>query len=388
MPTRDYMVIHARHDHSFRIPRPDLSVSIGTPNACVGCHRKKSNEWASAAALRWWGGNRREPPGSIHYGEAIHAGREVLAGASEALQRLAADGEKPAIVRGTALTLLDGENAAVPSALVQASVRDPDPWVRRGAIVAAGSLAPEERIAQLAPLCRDPVRTVRIEAARALVSAEKGRMTPSDQSAFDAALAEYVASLRLDADRAEAHLNLGALRAEQGNLEEAEAEYRAALKRVPALGAAYVNLADLYRAQSRDAEAEKVLRQGIAASPTDGGLHHSLGLTLVRLKRLPESVAEFRRAAELVPGDPRYAYVYGIALNDAGDAKAALRWLLAASARHTGSRNLLEALVTVSAGAGDGPNASAALRRLEALSPGDPRTRALVKDLAAPPATR
>ena len=38
MPTRDYMVVDPRHDHSMRIPRPDLSVAIGTPNACNNCH--------------------------------------------------------------------------------------------------------------------------------------------------------------------------------------------------------------------------------------------------------------------------------------------------------------------------------------------------------------
>ena len=41
MPARTYMVVDERHDHSFRIPRPDLSVKLGTPNACNDCHRDK-----------------------------------------------------------------------------------------------------------------------------------------------------------------------------------------------------------------------------------------------------------------------------------------------------------------------------------------------------------
>jgi Flp pilus assembly protein TadD len=347
----------------------------------VGCHRNRSNAWASEAALKWWGGKRRAEP---HYGEAIQAGREVLAGAGEALARVAGGAEKPAIVRGTALTLLGGENGTAPKGLLDATLHDADPYVRRGAIAAAETLGPEERVALLAPLLLDPVRTVRIDTARALVSAPGNLMTSSDRTAFDAALSEYVASQRVDADRAEAHMNLGALRVEQGNLAVAEAEYQTAVKLLPAFGAAYVNLADLYRMQSRDVEGEKVLRQGIAASPRDAGIHHSLGLTLVRLKRLPEAIVELKRATELAPGDPHYAYVYGMALDAAGDPKGAVRWLLAASARHAGSRSLLEALVSVSARSGDGPTANAALRKLEALSPNDPRTRALLKDLASP----
>ena len=39
MPSKTYMVVHDRHDHSFRIPRPDRTVSLGTPNACNTCHK-------------------------------------------------------------------------------------------------------------------------------------------------------------------------------------------------------------------------------------------------------------------------------------------------------------------------------------------------------------
>ena len=41
MPTRTYMVVDARRDHSIRIPRSGLSLKIGVPNACTGCHRDK-----------------------------------------------------------------------------------------------------------------------------------------------------------------------------------------------------------------------------------------------------------------------------------------------------------------------------------------------------------
>ncbi len=39
-PEQNYMVIDGRHDHSFRLPRPDLSLSLGSPNACTQCHQK------------------------------------------------------------------------------------------------------------------------------------------------------------------------------------------------------------------------------------------------------------------------------------------------------------------------------------------------------------
>ena len=52
MPSKTYMVIDVRRDHAIRIPRPDLSVAIGTPNACNQCHTERSPEWAAAADRR------------------------------------------------------------------------------------------------------------------------------------------------------------------------------------------------------------------------------------------------------------------------------------------------------------------------------------------------
>ena len=49
MPATTYMDVDARRDHSFRVPRPDLSLSLNTPNACTGCHLGIESEDQSAA---------------------------------------------------------------------------------------------------------------------------------------------------------------------------------------------------------------------------------------------------------------------------------------------------------------------------------------------------
>ena len=41
------MVVDPRHDHSFRVPRPDQSVTLGVPNACTKCHGDQSASWAA-----------------------------------------------------------------------------------------------------------------------------------------------------------------------------------------------------------------------------------------------------------------------------------------------------------------------------------------------------
>jgi len=383
MPTRNYMVADARHDHSFRVPRPDLSVATATPNACIQCHRDHSNRWAADAALRWWGDRAR---GETHDGQAIQAGREELAGAQAALTRLVADTDKPAIRRATAVSLFERNGAAGTRAAVERALADPDPLVRDGALTAAAVMEPRERLSLVSGLLRDPIRTVRIDAARTLASVPKDMMNSSDRADFETALAEYVKSQLVDADRAEAHLNLAAIYVEQGELDKAEGEYRIALALTPAIAGTYVNLADLYRLKGRDDEAAKVLRQGLAVAPRDPGVHHALGLTLVRLKRLPEALQELERAATLQPERLHYIYVYGVALDSAGQTGHALEVLAAAHARHPGNREILFALASFSAKAGNRPAAIGYSRRLVELDPQDPEAKKLLEELTNPQA--
>ena len=131
MPEQPYMVIDERADHSLRIPRPDLSQAVGSPNACsqAGCHADKSLQWSVDAYTKWYG-QAKKP----HYGTILAAGREARPEALDQLVRLAGDPLYPAIVRATALSLLrnyPGEGSAGAFAVALA---DPEGLVRHTAI--------------------------------------------------------------------------------------------------------------------------------------------------------------------------------------------------------------------------------------------------------------
>ncbi len=365
MPTRDYMVVHTRHDHSFRVPRPDLSLAVGTPNACTRCHRDRSDRWAADAAKKWWGDRSpKEPP----YGVIIQAGREGSAGSGAALAVLAADSARPAIRRATAASLF-GQNAFSGSrAALGRALQDPDSLVRSGALESARALEPSERVALVAPLLRDSILTIRVDAARALAAVPKDSMRPQERADFEAALAEYERSLAIDADRAEAHLALAELAIDLGDLPRAEKEYRIAQELVPALAGTYANLADLYRRQGKETEAEETLRRGLAAAPGDAGLHHALGLALVRQKRMPEALVELERAATAPPLRLRYVYVWAIALDSVGETRRALGILEAAEKKHGGNREILQALASLHDKAGNRDAAAAYAKKLADLS--------------------
>jgi Flp pilus assembly protein TadD len=231
------------------------------------------------------------------------------------------------------------------------------------------------------PLLSDSVGGVRIRAAARLAAVPAASLPPADRERFERAAAELVAAQRLNADRPEARAALGDFYMRRGMSAEAEVEYKEALKLSPQFTPASINLADLYRLAGRDGDGEGVLRTAISASPKDAGLRYALGLTLTRLKKADEAVAEFARAAENEPVQARYAYVYAVALQSAGRKDEAMTILKDSLARHPDDHDTLLALVTFNRDAGNIGAALEYAERLVRIAPDDPSLAALVEDL-------
>jgi Flp pilus assembly protein TadD len=269
------------------------------------------------------------------------------------------------------------------AAPLAAALSDPNPIVRLGAATALRNTPVQVRAALLPSLSHDPVRSVRIEVGRALAGVPPAQLAPADQRAAQQALAEWIAVQTFGADRAESHLNLGALAAESGELDKAEREYLTALKLSPRFPGTYMNLADLYRQRERDEEGERVLREGLKIAPQDPNMHAALGLALVREKKNAEALASLEKATRLAPEDPHHAFVFAIALSAAGQMDRALAVLAAAHARHPGDRDVLHALVSMSRDTQSIPAAIEYAKKLVALDPDDPSTQKLLGELEA-----
>jgi predicted CXXCH cytochrome family protein len=317
MKTETYMVVDPRHDHSFRIPRPDLSVTLGVPNACNQCHTDRSASWAVGAVRKRYPDPK---PGFQGFAEAFAAADRGDPVASIALTQVAANQAESAIARASAIDRLGdipGENSLLAA---EAALEDESALVRRAAASVFDTVAPQERRALL-PLLADPARIVRMQVARSLTAlAASGALDDMQLAAYRSAADEYVAAERFNADRPEHRTNLGGFYAESGITAAAEAEYRSALKLDPEFAPAWVNLADLLRMLNRESEAEATLRAGLERVPRDATLHHALGLALVRQGRGEEALRELKLATQLAPGNERFAYVYNVARNELGGA--------------------------------------------------------------------
>jgi predicted CXXCH cytochrome family protein len=380
MPTQNYMVIHARPDHSIRIPRPDLSSSLGSPNACTQCHTDKKPEWAASAMDKWVGKAWRERP---HYGTTLHAGATRGALALPSLLELAANPAAPAIIRASAATL--AQPYANPDTLLatRALLQDKDPSVRIAALGMLVTADTPNRVLSASPLLADPILGVRIEAARILADLPDSQIPESRRVARRTALQEYEAVLALEADWPSSDINLGNLRLRQGRSDEALAAFARAIARDPRFVGGYLNLADAQRQQGREAEAEKVLRHGLAVMPRDAALHHALGLLLTRKGDNGAAQKEFAEAAKLDPANARYAYVQAISLHSAGKRVEALAVLRNASNRHPDDLDVLSALISINREAGDRQAALRYAKQAAKLLPNDQSLSKLVAELEA-----
>ncbi|QOZ56018.1 cytochrome c3 family protein [Bradyrhizobium sp. CCBAU 53338] len=374
MPERRYMVIDRRHDHGFRVPRPDVSVQTGVPNACNDCHRDKPASWAADKVESWFGQERR---GFQTYAQAFGAAWIEAADAQALLAAIARAGEVPGIVRASALAELPAPDVE----LIRRALSDPDPLVRLGALDALERMPADQLWSLASAQLVDPVRGVRIRAADLLASVPRAQQPTADRDRFARAAAEFIAAQRLNADRAEARTALGNFYARQADAAAAETEYRAALKLDPFFAAAAVNLSDLYRQLGRDADGERILREQLSRSAQDASLHHALGLALARQKRTEAALDELRQAAVLDPGQTRYAYVYAVGLHSAGRRDDALSVLNESLRTHPDDVELLSAAISFSRQKGDTRAALEYAERLARLRPDDSSLAELIREL-------
>lgn len=378
MPATTYMRIDPRRDHGLRVPRPDRSARVGASDPCEGCHADRAPGWAAARVQDWYG---PESAAQASWPEALAAGRARASHAEGDLVAAIANPETPPIARASALALLVPRSPEARHAIDE-GVRDPSPHVRRAAVMAGERLPNGAGIALISPLLADPVRAVRIEAARALVPHTDG-LPPESARQQRAALAEYESAQRANADLPWAHLNLGVVADGSGEPLAAEQAYLRALRLDPDFLPARANLAMVYNRADRNAEAEAVLREGLERRADEGELHYSLGLLLAEEGRLQEAEPHLDRAAQLLPRHSRARYNHALTLQHQGRLKPALAELRLAHDAAPDDADIIHALAIAHLQRGDPRSARPYVVRLVKLLPNAPGPRAMLDQIDA-----
>ena len=368
MPETTYMKVDPRRDHSLRVPRPDLSARLGTPNACSRCHLKDArpgkpvrkqlvdygawvraaqdgdqevkdylrrlDQWAAEYFQKWYG---VKDDLDVHYATTITRARAGDLRVELELVRLATDRKQPGIVRATALTELGQFESADAVQAFRLGLRDPDPQVRSVAAGLAPRFSGQRRVTDLASVLDDPRRLVRTEAARALSDVPPHRLSARLKPLFETALREYQDGLKLESDRVGAHLMLGILHENQRQWEDARRDYERALRLDPTVTGPRAHLADLLernvqsieRADSSSAagvvtgeniRAKQILRRvaqlrreelelyarDASLLPNNAALQYRWGSSLYLNGQVEEATTVLERTVELAPRNPQY----------------------------------------------------------------------------------
>ncbi|MGI9475029.1 MAG: multiheme c-type cytochrome [Rubripirellula sp.] len=356
MPHRTYMDVDKRRDHSLRIPRPDLSLDLGTPNACSGCHVEdqlksidedvrpslkeyanwmqlaaegneqvaeaieKTDQWCDDACEKWYGDNRKKPP---HFSEAIVAFRRGEPGAVKALLRLATQPNDiaPALARASALGELSNSGVTNATSVARKLLDDENenPIVRAAAINLFMGAPPSVVRKALMRHIDDDSRLVRTEATRVLVaSGAYQALTGNERTRVDLALREVKDALMVASDRAGAHMGWAMLCEGQGKFDQAIKAYETAILIEPKMTGPRTNLASMLERlaaqtsplqsgtlmqrvqQLRDEELPLIARDASLA-PENAAVQYRYGLALYLAKDMTKAMEQLERAVELAP---------------------------------------------------------------------------------------
>ena len=341
MVGRFYMGNDYRRDHSFRIPRPDLTLSIGTPNACNDCHTDKTTAWSQSYIEKWYGTKKRP-----HYGETFAAAQK---GDEKAIQELVLYAENelfPLMVRATSVQLLAIFNTTESNRAVEKALSDPSSLVRHTAIMGyhPTDAATYEKL--MMPLLNDPVRGIRSEAGIKLSEVPENLLSEAAKKARLAALEEYMNINLYTSDFPGGRYNLGIMYANNGNLDMAVKSYKEALKTDGLFAMAKVNLAMVYNQQGKNDAAERLFREVLKENPEIREINSSLALLLAEMGKYDESRKFFLKAAELMPEQPRILYNLGLLENSQGNFNIAEKYLLTALGKAPENFDYLYALCT------------------------------------------
>ncbi|WOF72524.1 hypothetical protein QMT40_000140 [Parvibaculaceae bacterium PLY_AMNH_Bact1] len=265
MIERDYMQVDGRRDHSFRVPRPDLSEETGAPNACTDCHADRDAAWAAEQVAAWYPDSERRGP---HFSQVFAVGHRFPADNKDRLMQIAEDGSAAAIVRATALEMLRGVTDEAVAERGSDLLVDPSALVRENAIGLQQGAPPTDRVRRLTPLLEDQMRSVRVAAARSLIGVPAHELPETSMGPYRGAMADFRNSLSAKTDFPEIHLVLGGTALVMRNASAAEAAFREAVTLDPQLEEAWSMIVQMRLATDDVVGAREVLSEGLSHNPS------------------------------------------------------------------------------------------------------------------------
>ena len=367
-----------RSDHSMLPPTPSATLAFESPNACTMCHREEGAEWADKWVREWHKRDYQKPV--LHRASLIQTARERNWKKLPEMLDYLNGVERDEVVTTSLLRLIVACEDTRKWPAIRKTVQDPSPLVRAAALTSMANYLTPENVTVLIAATRDDSRLVRMRAADVLAALPPEMIDEWDRQALDKATAELEESFRARPDDAMSYYNLGNLYMDRGNLHKAVELFETATKLrpdniLPLVNASlsYAKLGDSMKAEAKLKQAlliepgspeanfnmgllkaeqndltgaEKHMRTALKTDPNFSEAAYNLAI-LISNENLDESLTLCRKAYELRPRDPRYAYTLAFYLRQQGqidDAIEILQTLVKQQPNYKDASMLLRAL--------------------------------------------
>jgi tetratricopeptide (TPR) repeat protein len=376
MPGKIYMGNDLRHDHSFRVPRPDLSVKYGTPNACSNCHKDKSEKDLANAVIKWYGPNRK-----YHFSDDLIPGSKLDENSEPHLIQLINNQTTPNIIKATAAFYLGSFNTQTSLNTLLSCLNHKDAQVRYRALRSLSSFSPNSWIENVGPLLSDKVRAIRIAAADLFVSFPKDKIPNQYANAFEGAHKELVSYLRYQTDFSVGNIMLADYYLKIQDYANAESFYLKGLRKDSQMNYAYLNLSSLYNSVGKNDASLKMLLRALKNDANNERIYYNLALLYNEMDNKPEAEKSFAKAIALKSQNPRVYYNYGLMLNASKKFKEAEGILQKGISINPYAPDLYYALTFIYIQTGNTAKAQQTALQLKQLDPNNPNYQELFKNL-------
>lgn len=307
MPSKIYMNVDQRRDHSFRIPEPMLSKEFGVPNACQSCHKAQGEDWILEKSRQLFPNKERLNTNVLTF-------IATMGGFSHDLEKLltvARSNELVPIKRAALIERIPSLTLTLEGKKLSAFLSSSNAFIRLAAVRASSVLHPSDKRHYLAPLLTDKFRSIRVATAEQLLDV----LLPADQLiAFENAFVELSEAAQQSHWRGEGLMNDGLRYARMQEIDKAINSYSNAIEIDPYFEPPYVNLSDLYRSIGQPEKSEEIYKKGLSNLPTSALLNYSFGLYWIRRKQLEKAIVRLKTAVDLAPQNSQFAYMYYLSL--------------------------------------------------------------------------
>ena len=312
MPATTYMGVDDRRDHSFRIPRPDLTVSHGLPNACQSCHEDKSAvELSSFLASQL--------PQQVVGDQTVDSILARFEGSlsHEDLVQLTTNSQLPEMQR--AMLLSSAPNTNRERALYAQLLTGEHPAVvKLGAVEGLSQLPINIRYSGLMSCIDDAFTSVRYACVSGLVGALNFGIPPRDRERITEGLNAVLAAYRSDYDSPSSATLVGTLELDRGNIPAAKLAFQQALRVSPGHSAALLNLSSIARQEANVNDAIRYATEALSHWPNDSAAWYSLGMARVLNEEYSAAEAPLEKSSILAPENLDFSLAYILILQRNG----------------------------------------------------------------------